>query len=133
MGTGMYLSRFGGLNCPRCAGFFMKIRGFGCSLVVFMRESGQGVLKRFALGIPDRITSLALCFPVIFRTGLRRWRSVFLFPTTGYLTRVSKSAFCNRRKLFFRTVLSLTRASSRRSSPIRKKHSTSVECFCLLS
>ena len=38
-------------------------------------------------GDPVRIT------PVIFRTGLRRWRSVFLFPTTGYLTREGKSLF----------------------------------------
>ena len=48
--------------------------------------------------------------PVIFRTGLRRWRSVFLCPTTGYLTRVCKSAFCGRRKLFFV-----------RSSPLRER------------
>ena len=48
--------------------------------------------------------------PVIFRTGLRRWRSVFLCPTTGYLTREGKSAFCGRRKLFFV-----------RSSPLRER------------
>ena len=62
----------------------------------------------------DRITSL---------------RSVFLCPTTGYLTPKQKHVLQSQ-DFFFRTVLSLTRASSRRSSTIRKKHSTFVKCFC---
>ena len=64
-----------------------------------------------------------------FWTGLRRWRSVFLCPTTGYLTPKQKHLL-HSQDFFFRAPASLTRASSRRSTGTRKKHSTIVECFC---
>ena len=64
-----------------------------------------------------------------FRTGLRRWRSVFLCPTTGYLTRVCKSAFCGCRKLFFRAPASLMRASSQRSTGTQKNTQLPLSAF----
>ena len=90
--------------------------------------SGQDyVASLHPSSLRDGITSLR--FILSFRTGLRRWRSVFLCPTTGYLTPKQKHVL-HSQDFFFRAPASLTRASSRRSTGTRKKHSTIVEYFC---
>ena len=66
-----------------------------------------------------------------YGTGLRRWRSVFLCPTTGYLTPKQKHVL-HSQDFFFRAPASLMRASSRRSTGTQKKHSTSLSAFALV-
>ena len=77
-----------------------------------------------------------------FWTGLRRCARIFHpsgqdyvaalrfpFPYHGLSYRPKQKHVLRPQDFFFRAPLSLTRASSRRSSTIRKKHSTFVECF----
>ena len=73
-------------------------------LIIVLRGENVGKdLTKSPSQLPERaISVIRLGLHIsFFLTGLRRWRSVFLFPTTGYLTRASKSAFCGCRKLFF--------------------------------
>ena len=91
-------------------------------------------LRRFAVVLPlplgqDYVASLSSSHSLWDR--ITSLRSVFLCPTTGYLTPKQKHVLQSQ-DFFFRTVLSLTRASSRRSSTIRKKHSTSLSAFALV-
>ena len=78
-------------------------------------ESRTEIYLDYACHPSDRITSLALRFPL---------------PYHGLSYRPKQKHVLLLQNSFFRMVLSLTRASSRRSSTIRKKHSTFVECFC---
>ena len=91
--------------------FSRKVKWQHCKTVQMLSKCCPSC-KKWATQVSERLIrvirlGLHISF---FRTGLRRWRSVFLCPTTGYLTRASKSAFCGRRKLFFV-----------RSSPLRER------------
>ena len=62
-------------------------------------------------GCPEKLGRVFPVIPVVrIIAGLRSWCFVFLFPTTGYLTRESKSTSCIRRTSFFV-----------RPSPLRKQ------------
>ena len=84
------------------------------------KPAAPASLMRAISTVWDRITSLRSVFRCLYETGLRRWRSVFLFPPTGYLTPKQKHVL-HSQDFFFRAPASLTRASSRRSTGTRKK------------
>ena len=74
---------------------------------------------------------VAYALPFIL-SGLRRWRSVFLFPTTGYLTGQSKSTFCCCRTSFFAWSSPLREQALDGRVPYEKSTQLSLSAFALV-